>query len=259
MNDLHSDIPFMERLQIEGRASDLLRSLGMAGELCDAFLIAARLKIPVRLVAFDDLEVAGKLDREGGRAEIQVKRDDPFGRQNFTVAHELGHYVLHPVRTWSDTTATMYRRSNWRDPANRHAEYQANLFAAALLMPEAVVKERWAVFKSPNYLAPIFRVSKKAVTRRLEELGAIVPSASGIRYLDLSCLTGRPGPPVPRPVVDRLGAIPKFPPVKLDGNGRIIPMSPEERQARSSAFMRVLDVASASKPEDLEDGINEGS
>lgn len=37
--------------------------------------------------------LAGLLDME--RAEILYEESDPAGRQNFTIAHELGHYFLH--------------------------------------------------------------------------------------------------------------------------------------------------------------------
>ena len=37
--------------------------------------------------------LAGMLDME--RAEIIYEDNDPTGRQNFTIAHELGHYFLH--------------------------------------------------------------------------------------------------------------------------------------------------------------------
>lgn len=39
---------------------------------------------------------------------------------------------------------------------------------------------------------------------------------------------------------DELGQIPAFPPLQLDAQGRIVPLSPEERKARAEAAIRTL-------------------
>jgi hypothetical protein len=41
-------------------------------------------------------------------------------------------------------------------------------------------------------------------------------------------------------LTDELGPIPAFPPRQLDDRGRLIPLSPEERRARSDAAIRTL-------------------
>jgi hypothetical protein len=41
-------------------------------------------------------------------------------------------------------------------------------------------------------------------------------------------------------LTDDLGAIPAFPPRSLDEHGRLVPLPPEERKARSEAAIRVL-------------------
>ncbi len=42
---------------------------------------------------YDGKKLSGLLDME--RVEIRYEEQDPIGRQNFTLAHELGHYYLH--------------------------------------------------------------------------------------------------------------------------------------------------------------------
>ena len=244
MSMTNDQIPFLERGQIEQRAKDVLSELPSLGISLDAFAISHHLGVPVHLIDFVDPDISGRLVRRQDRSEIHIRASDPYLRQNFTVAHELGHYVLHPHASWDDTFQTMYRRANWQGSSvTRRAEYQANLFAAALLMPETIVRERWDLLKSLAYLAPIFRVSKKAVFRRLEELGLIVPSVEGFSYLDISSLRDIDTiPELPR-LSDNEGEIPTFLPVAVDEQGRIIPMRQEEQSARQIALDRVLKAA----------------
>lgn len=64
---------------------------------------------------------------------ILACNDDP--RHRFTVAHELGHYFMH-----DDITAFSRCESNTNIPSFRDPEWQANVFAAAFLMPKSLIK-----------------------------------------------------------------------------------------------------------------------
>ncbi len=56
-------------------------------------------------------------------------------RRRFTIAHEIGHYCLHSNqhRRFIDTRKNMSRTGSYWDTY----EYEANAFAAELLMPES--------------------------------------------------------------------------------------------------------------------------
>lgn len=45
-----------------------------------------------------DTDVSGVLVREDDRVIIGVNRQHPVVRQRFTIAHELGHLLMHPGR-----------------------------------------------------------------------------------------------------------------------------------------------------------------
>lgn len=79
---------------------------------------------------------------EFGKPEIIVNVNDSPRRQRFTMAHELGHIILHwkwlnldNQRLDKNNKAILYRSSlNYPDELN-DIEYQANEFAAELLLP----------------------------------------------------------------------------------------------------------------------------
>lgn len=104
---------------------------------------------------------------------IEAKRSN--GRKLFTVAHELGHWYLHR----GDRTAVHTRFCSQADvdvaPANlkssRHIEHEANRFAAALLMPEGMVRSLAPTVQfNVRLLAQRFDVSVAAMQVRLEGL-----------------------------------------------------------------------------------------
>ena len=61
---------------------------------------------------------------------IFVNDNEPATRNLFTVAHELGHYILH------EGTNNRYDEYHKYTPEERKKEFQANDFAGKLLMPE---------------------------------------------------------------------------------------------------------------------------
>lgn len=63
---------------------------------------------------------------------INYKR--PIGHQNFTLAHELGHWLLHKGQSISDDDSCLYSRDT-------QIEQEANEFAAELLYPEKLLQQ----------------------------------------------------------------------------------------------------------------------
>jgi IrrE N-terminal-like domain len=103
------------------------------------------------------------------RWEIWVRRDEPAPRRRFTVAHEIGHHLLH-----SDGATVLCRPADVEAAAGdeRAREREANRFAAELLMPEALVRAAAdADGPDPIALARRFDVSDVAMGFRLVTLG----------------------------------------------------------------------------------------
>ncbi|WP_462383336.1 ImmA/IrrE family metallo-endopeptidase [Pseudomonas sp. Marseille-QA0892] len=66
------------------------------------------------------------------REDVYYGACEGRGRDRFTAAHELGHYLMH-----RNAPMKFHRAETGRLPAYKDSEWQANRFAGALLMPEA--------------------------------------------------------------------------------------------------------------------------
>jgi hypothetical protein len=128
------------------------------GPLNDTQVNACRLGARKLLASFNvdspdeiDLETiawrAGKLEiRYGGLSNcdgriiasahgggiIRVRPSSSRGRERFTIAHEIGHFILHPAPRLEKSDGPI-QFSTWHSDSE---EAEANIFAAELLMPE---------------------------------------------------------------------------------------------------------------------------
>ncbi len=87
-------------------------------------------------------------------------------RDNFTIAHELGHYFLHyDAQTGEEEPITFYRQGSNKE------EWQANRFAAAFLMPKIVFEKKYKELSADkSLLSSFFRVSVHAIEIRSKTL-----------------------------------------------------------------------------------------
>lgn len=110
--------------------------------------------------------LAGAISWRSGKWRIVVNRDATWGRQRFTLAHELKHLIDHPMH------AALYKDSRYGS-AEASAEKAADYFAACLLMPKAWVRRAYYDdgFRDPRVLARQFRVSAAAMSFRFDQLG----------------------------------------------------------------------------------------
>lgn len=71
---------------------------------------------------------------------IRTSESNNLGRRRFTIAHEIGHFVLHQQQTIDRTT---FRKdfTVWTEASE---ESEANYFAAELLMPQSMFQEMCA-------------------------------------------------------------------------------------------------------------------
>jgi Zn-dependent peptidase ImmA (M78 family) len=134
----------------------------------------------------DQGRLSGMLDAE--KMVIWIDRGETRrspGRRRFTIAHEVGHLLLHvPVvhKSFCDRPADVQEVEEDPPAAGlselREREREANLFARELLMPESLVNEQArATGSNLPALADRFEVSVPAMRLRLRLLKLLPPSA----------------------------------------------------------------------------------
>ncbi|WP_437412420.1 ImmA/IrrE family metallo-endopeptidase [Sinorhizobium meliloti] len=106
---------------------------------------------------------------QDGSFEIALAAHTGSDRDRFTIAHELGHYVLHyllPNQNGKHTGPIEAKRYG-----SGRVEWEANWFAAGFLMPAEEFKKAWHDYGgSISALAEVFGVSTEAARVRCETL-----------------------------------------------------------------------------------------
>lgn len=121
----------------ERKAIAVLKDFGASELPVPVEQIARRLGAQITYESFEG-EISGMLYRDSGTTVIGVNSRHAPTRQRFTVAHEIGHLLIHKGQP---LFIDRFVRVNWRNGESSPEEVQANAFAAELLMPRALVRE----------------------------------------------------------------------------------------------------------------------
>lgn len=173
---------------IESDATELLRNAHAWGSPVDLKRVCSWLNVTVHFETLED-SVSGVLVIRGGERHALVNASHHANRQRFSLAHELGHLLLHDSRgdrLFIDTHMRMYQRvgapsaESYTDPESLTTpdeEREANIFASALLMPRQLIQQCQHLDLSEESevtrLARSFAVSDQAMSIRLQQLGLV--------------------------------------------------------------------------------------
>ena len=185
-----SQIPFINKGEIAGRARELLNECwdGVfpvdVEKVCDYLGIAI---LPVAGLA-DSFCIDAFISADFKTIYVDAER---FGQESyryrFSVAHELGHYILHREYFSSRVWSFEEWQGMTNGGANRVAEFQANYFAGSLLAPEdellCVLDARFGGSFTRNYfktgrreleramasVRSVFKVSEQVICRRIQD------------------------------------------------------------------------------------------
>lgn len=153
--------------EIKRQAQTLLLSSGLLGKCpFDLTKLISYLGYKVRLFTPEekDSNISGTVSKY--YKTILLNRREPYTRQRFTLAHEIGHIFLHFNKT--DEEFVDYNRGNKKTLE----EAEADEFAACILMPEEDFIKSWNQSDGDYaYMANSFGVSYAAIGMRAYRLG----------------------------------------------------------------------------------------
>lgn len=169
---------------IETKVSSLLERSSVTKAPIEVERIADDLGIVLKRTPSED-EISGFLLRNAdGNAIIGVNMLHHPNRQRFTIAHEIGHYMLdHAFDQVHVDRSVMKLRSSASSSGEDQDEVEANRFAAELLMPRKFLSEDIQSLtitdllddKRMQQLARRYQVSVQAMTNRLITLEFLSP------------------------------------------------------------------------------------
>ena len=110
-----------------------------------------------------------------------VNRDIPGDRLRFTLAHELGHLVMHAV------------------PHDGDMEREADVFAAEFLMPAAEIKPQLhnLTLQRLAQLKSVWRVAMQALLKRAVDLGTVTARQKSYLWMQMGKMGIRIVEPIP--------------------------------------------------------------
>ena len=127
-------------------------------------------------------DISGILIINDGVGAIGVNPKNHYHRQRFSIAHELGHYLMHrdSGNLFVDKDFIVKFRHTNRNYSlvEKKQEQEANAFAAALLMPTKFIEQEIEKLEFFGYteteiisvLAKTFQVSEAAMSYRFSNL-----------------------------------------------------------------------------------------
>lgn len=173
---------------IEKAALEILQHLRIIQPPVSLDEVAKYLSLELVPSKFQSDEVCGVLAVQGKHGVIGYNSTHPKTRQRFSIAHEIGHYVIH-VRNgrrkhgqeiYVDKTSSVgvvYFRDDKSTKGEFVQEIEANGFAAAILMPKHMVMEAIGTnvidLNDESFLSELadtFGVSRMAMTYRIGRL-----------------------------------------------------------------------------------------
>lgn len=171
---------YLAPAQLEARAAELWRRFGLAPGF-DAEVLVDALELGLLWQPLDDGDggkVFGALIPWEGVVVLNERHRDLLeakpGLRRFTLAHEIGHWLLHVDRSHAQLAFVDGVERMWcREQSKDSPERQAEAFAGYLLSPTDQLKGRlppapWAGWSPVYRLAELFGTTPTAMVVRLE-------------------------------------------------------------------------------------------
>ena len=143
---------------------------------------------------FSDPEFLGGIDFDKNEIYVNVAIENHDGRYAFTVAHEIGHHVLHK-EVYLKIDGADENQILCRDTGDKpHIEVEADRFAAALLMPSKAIQVAISDLNTKHKVTTIGQ-ARGLASRLIKETGFKNVSNTAMinRLIDLSFISNAIG------------------------------------------------------------------
>jgi len=202
LDSLHSieglpTVPYISSKEIERSALSILPQ-GYIERHIDVELILSLISQRGYHVLIDaeleEEDILGVCDFQ--KKEVRISPQGNIGRLAFTLAHELGHILLHEKFFRDNQLQALEDTDESCDVSNsnplfnsQYLEIQANKFASYLLMPNDLIWSLWAAFKQEQRIGkahlyidsqPVNQELYKALVRKANTVTTV--SAEALRY-----------------------------------------------------------------------------
>ncbi|KQQ58762.1 hypothetical protein ASF69_15600 [Rhizobium sp. Leaf311] len=139
----------------------------------DIIALVARLggKVVSGSTGNEDIESGSMIARSISDFTIYLSPLTSLERDRFTVAHELGHLLLHLPKVIEDNPSAVMRATRHvdnQDATQQRAEWEANWFAASFLMPDQLFRDSYN--RGISFMQQKFKVSRAAIEARAKSL-----------------------------------------------------------------------------------------
>jgi hypothetical protein len=178
-----------KKMTDEGRLAIALRDALQLPPQVDLQTLAHELRLSILEVDCDSFDGALLRSNNQSSGRILVKGAiREAGRKRFTIAHEIGHFILHREQQISCSSSDIERWGSDREDPER----QADNFASELLLPSPEVLNqignRWPSFQLVTSIADFFGTTLTATARKYCDIAtqacALVWSVDGkIRWM----------------------------------------------------------------------------
>lgn len=170
----------VRRKRVEELAAEVLRASNVTKPPVPIETIARHHGLVVRSQPLQS-DLSGFLYRDDRQPVVGVNSSHRMVRRRFTIAHELGHFLLHQSHKLRVDRSVLARlRGSTAEDTIDVDEVEANRFAAAVLMPTELLKGDLAQLRPMDILhdeddiktlARRYGVSAQALLLRLDDLG----------------------------------------------------------------------------------------
>jgi Zn-dependent peptidase ImmA (M78 family) len=174
------------RDKAQKKALDLINKFQLLGPPIRVEQLAEAMGAQIARHRFDGPESGFALRDDDERWVIGVNIQTSRRRQRFTVAHELGHLVMHQGRplTVDQAVLRIDLRNEVSSMATDLQEIEANTFAATLLMPEELVIDHAKTLMHANV-----NVTRDELITTLARIFDVSVEAMGYRLINVAILT----------------------------------------------------------------------